>query len=349
MQNDLLRIIDANCNRISEGLRVLEDIARFVLNDETTSRQMKTIRHSIIIEVNKIGTGLLSNRNSDNDTGAGHESIDQKMNWSSIVAANAKRVEQGLRVIEELSKSVELNCTIDYMIFKNIRFSLYSLERVLISQLCRFDKAKLINGLYSIIDTSLLNNVNPIDAALSLIKGGSKIIQLRDKISSKRELLSLAQSIKEICIDHTILFIINDHADIALITKADGLHVGQEDIPVTIARKMLPIDSIFGCSVDTREQAEQAVADGADYIAVGSIFPTKTKNDINIVGIDKIIEIKKSCPVPVVAIGGINHANVKDVISSGADAVAIISAILNSDNIEAVTKSFIQKINSKNT
>ena len=130
----------------------------------------------------------------------------------------------------------------------------------------------------------------------------------------------------------------NDYLDLAIASDADGLHIGQEDLPLEIARKTLPEDKIIGCSSATLEEALQAEKRGADYIAVGSIYSTQSKSDIRLAGLKTLRQVKKKVSVPVVAIGGISEDNVVDVIRAGADAVAVISAVMNSDDVKKASR-----------
>ena len=133
----------------------------------------------------------------------------------------------------------------------------------------------------------------------------------------------------------------NDNLDIALAVGADGLHIGQEDLPVSVARKLTPIDMLIGCSVFNAKQAQQAVTDGADYVAVGAIFPTPSKDAV-VVGLEPLRQIKQAVSVPVVAIGGININNVVEVKKAGADSIAVIGAILGTDSPEKAARELIK-------
>ncbi len=151
-------------------------------------------------------------------------------------------------------------------------------------------------------------------------------------------LLHLAQKLKELCSQNNVLFIVNDHLDIALAADADGLHLGQEDLPVTEARKILPLDKIIGVSAVSFDQAIMAVADGADYLGIGAIFPTSSKENVDICGLAVLKQVTQEVKIPVVAIGGINQSNIAEVTAAGADAVAVISAVLQADDPEAAAR-----------
>ena len=136
----------------------------------------------------------------------------------------------------------------------------------------------------------------------------------------------------------------NDCLDIALASGADGIHVGQEDIPISAARHLLPIDKLIGCSTTTAKEALKAEADGADYVAVGSIYPTQSKKSVTVVGLERLCKIRASVSLPIVAIGGINADNARTVLDAGADAVAVISAILEGDSVERATRKIAKRL-----
>ena len=344
-------MIDANLNRSSEGLRVLEDIARFLLNDAELSQRLRTLRHDLARETKSLSVGLLSQRDSEHDIG--HLSAVEKelnMEMSSLrglldlVTANAKRVEESLRVVEELAKLPEISSMLNSASFEQMRFTLYTLERDLISRISRRDKIERMAGLYVILDRQFLGDRDEMDVTRQIIEGGARVIQLRDKQSKKRELLLVAQKLRELCSQADGLFIINDYLDLAMAVDADGLHVGQEDLPLPVIRRELPVDKIVGCSVTMLPQATKAQAEGADYIAVGSIFPTATKKGATVVGVDMLRELKQTVSTPLVAIGGINQNNIGEVVSAGAYAVAVISAVLSEKDVKGAVQKLIAKI-----
>ena len=339
-ESKTMRIIDANLNRIGEGLRLLEDLARLILNDATLSQQLKTMRHGILERDRSFNQRLLQARDSAGDVGINIEAPEgEKRELTTMVVANSRRVQESLRTIEELAKLPDVKLDPDK--FKQARFDLYTIEQNLLSRLLRQDKVKRLPGLYLIIDTQALKGRSHVEVASQAIRGGAKVVQLRDKVQSKRELLPIAEQLKKLCAEHDVLFIMNDHFDLALAVDADGLHLGQDDLPVKVARKLLPIDKILGRSTRTVDQAVAAESEGADYIAVGSMYPTPTKETAQVVGIERLRQIRQAVSLPLVAIGGINKDNAAEVIAAGADSVAVIRAVVQARAPEKATRQLV--------
>ncbi|PLX98711.1 MAG: phosphomethylpyrimidine kinase [Desulfuromonas sp.] len=186
-----------------------------------------------------------------------------------------------------------------------------------------------MEGVYLITDSTPDGLFERTEAAL---KGGTKTLQYRDKQSPFEQKVSMAKEMKELCRRYDVCFIINDSPELAVAVEADGLHLGQQDMPISDARKILGHSKIIGISTRTIEQAHKAERDGADYIAVGSMFTTGSKADAELVGPERLREIRKAVDKPIVAIGGIDRSNVSRVIDAGADAVAIISAVMEDSN-----------------
>lgn len=344
-------MIDANLNRSSEGLRVLEDVARFVLNDTELSQRLRTLRHDLAQQTKSLSVALLSGRDAEHDVGRPRSKDGEPVAQMSspkglvvLVAANAKRVEEALRVMEEAAKLPEMDSLLGSAGFEQIRFALYTLERDLISRISRRDKTDRMAGLYVILDRQFLAGRDALEVARQIIDGGARAIQLRHKQSRKGELLLVAQKLKELCSRAGVLFVVNDYLDLALAVDADGLHIGQDDLPLHVVRRELPIDRIIGCSVTTLSQAMEAQNGSADYIAVGSVFPTLTKKEAVVVGVDAIRQLKRTISTPLVAIGGINESNLGEVVAAGADAVAIVSAVLSERDVRGAVQKLVTRM-----
>ncbi len=198
------------------------------------------------------------------------------------------------------------------------------------------------NFLYLLTDRSI-SGLSHQQAVRRAISAGIKTIQLREKEMSKNEIFREALLIREISAEHRVAFIVNDYIDIAIAVKADGVHLGQEDMPVKEARKIMGENRIIGISTHSMKQAIEAQESGADYIGFGPMFHTMTKNAGKPKGLKALEQIKKKISIPVVAIGGITCENVNEVIKSGADAVAVASGIL-SGNIKANTIKFLDAV-----
>lgn len=200
-------------------------------------------------------------------------------------------------------------------------------------------------GIYFITDSKLTKK-NIFEDVKAAIKSGVKIIQYREKNLPKEKMIEEAIKIREMCKENNVLFLINDCVDIALKVNADGVHLGLEDIPYEKARALLGKEKIIGMTAHNKEEAINFEKQGADYIGISPIFTTTTKPDAgNAIGTEKLKKIVNLIKIPCVAIGGINENNIKEVIKTGAEGIAIISAIVAKDNVEETVKNFIKKIN----
>jgi len=342
----ILRIIDANLNRLSEGLRFLEDLARLHLNDATLTQQLKNMRHDLIRGDLIFNQQLIQARNATSDVGMDIEvpGEEKQRELPTMIIANARRVQQSIRVLEELAKLPDTPLELDSGKFQQTRFELYTIEQYLLSKLLRQDKTKHVAGLYVIIDTQALKGRTHLELAKQIISGGAKIIQLRDKLLSKKELLPIAHQLRILCAEQNVLFIMNDYLDIALAVDADGLHLGQNDLPIKVARRLLPIDKILGGSVTTVEQAITLESEGADYIGVGSMYPTKYKETATVIGLERLRQIRQITSLPLVAIGGINKDNAAEVMAAGANSVAVISAVLDAESPKEAAQQLIERL-----
>ena len=189
-------------------------------------------------------------------------------------------------------------------------------------------------SLYLVTDRKCLKNKDLNSAIEEAILGGVTLVQLREKSSDSLELFNIAKEVKKITDKHNIPLIIDDRIDIAMAVDATGVHLGQEDIPCNVARKILGSYKIIGVSAHNIKEALKAQSDGADYLGCGSVFNTSTKNNVTSLKIQELREIKEKVNIPVVAIGGINEKNVLELRGTGIDGIAIVSAILGKDNIK---------------
>jgi len=188
--------------------------------------------------------------------------------------------------------------------------------------------------LYVITDRRLKPEVESVKEAL---EGGATSIQLRIKNAPTREMIKIGKEIRELTKEYGALYFVDDRLDVALATNADGVQLGPEDMPISLARDIAP-NLVIGASVYSLEEALHAEKEGADYLGAGSVFPTSTKKDVRVIGIEGLRRIVESVKIPVVAIGGINHENVKEVLKTGVDGVAVISAIMGAENVKKATE-----------
>ena len=209
----------------------------------------------------------------------------------------------------------------------------------------RRDTAAAMAGVYVIVDPEHTNGRPVTQVAGAALKGGASTIQYRDKKSEKGAILATSSEIAALCKKAGAVFIVNDHADIAVLAGADGLHVGQKDIPVREARKVVHARQIIGKSNALVQEALEAEAEGADYIAVGAMFESATKSNTRPAGIETLRQVKRSVLAPVIAIGGINHSNVAQVAASGADAVCVASAVTKADDPEGAARRLVELFN----
>ncbi len=192
-----------------------------------------------------------------------------------------------------------------------------------------------ISGLYVIIDPAACRTHGPVETARMALEGGARVIQWRDKRRDKGEQLDDARAIVTLCREHGAAFIENDHADFAVAVGADGVHLGQKDLPIALVRPIAGAAMIIGVSTNNAAEARAAEAAGADYVAVGAIFATASKEVTRPANIERLREVKAAVSVPVVAIGGIDAGNIASVAAAGADAAAVISAVCGADDPRA--------------
>jgi len=340
----IYRVIDVNLNRASEGLRVIEDGVRFALDDSSLTKKVKELRHSLIKAI-KVVPGfnegkLISCRNSEKDVGA---KLEEKPRGKvkELIRANFRRVQEAQRSLEEFGK---LLSPLLGQQFKRLRFQTYSLEKQVEMRL----RKELNLSLYAITDSCMIEEKDFEKRIKEIAANGAALVQLREKTLPLRAFLEKACLMRRI-IHPPVLFIVNDMVDIAIASGADGLHIGQEDLPILMARQILGEDKIIGISTHSVEQARQAEKEGADYLAIGPIFATRSKPEVGPPKGTKIIsQIKEVVSIPVVAIGGINLDNVEETLKAGADGVAVMSAIFKERDVGLAARKLSQKIQAAN-
>ncbi len=202
--------------------------------------------------------------------------------------------------------------------------------------------------LYLVTDRALMSTKTLEEAVQQAINGGCTMIQLREKEVSSLEFYQTALSIKAITEKHKVPLLINDRVDIALAVGADGVHIGQSDMPANVVRKLVGSAMLLGVSVSTVQEAIRAVKDGADYIGVGAMYPTDSKTDTKLVSMNELQRIRNAVSIPIVVIGGVNKKTVPDFAGTGIDGLAVISAVISQEDITAASKDLIKLFRDSN-
>jgi thiamine-phosphate pyrophosphorylase len=294
-------VVDANVNRVSEGLRVVEEYVRFVRSNVGLTQRLSVLRKRL--------NGLFSQtveclraRSTEKDVRSKEVPL-QRQSIEDVLVANFKRVEEGLRVLEEYTGSVECNA---------MRYDVYDLE----SEIILLAKKPLIKrGVYLISD-------DPQVIAKG-VSWGCALVQLRDKGASKEVVYNKAKEVVKITAKSDVPFILNDYIDIAMLVEADGVHTGQDDIDVSDLIRLWGKDKLYGRTTHSLDQGRVAVDHGVDYISVGPIWDTPSKPGRAGIGFDYLKEVRQ-LGVPFVAIGGINDDNLESVMAYSPDMVGVI-------------------------
>jgi len=322
----IYQIIDANLDRAREGLRVLEDWARFGLGKEKYVERIKHFRQ--ILGKNHLEIYKESrNHIEDNCKGLSHQEQKNRTTSEQIISSNSGRVQEALRVIEEFSRvhNHELS-----KIASEIRYEIYTIEVDLLS-LSKFKKSEEIlkeNDLYVITD----QKENLLEIIEQILIAGVRIIQHRFKTGTDKDNLEEAIQIKNLCKRYNSLFIINDRIDIVLASNADGIHLGQNDIDLKTARKLLGNSKIIGISANNEVDISNAIKGGSDYIGIGPVFETATKKNKQPLGIEKIKTLTENLNIPWFAIGGIKKKNISYLKTYGFKKFALVSQLMNSED-----------------
>ena len=195
---------------------------------------------------------------------------------------------------------------------------------------------------YLVTDTVYFNDDNIWNKMEAALRGGVTLVQYRDKTQESRILYERALKMKALCDKYNVPMLVDDRVDIAFAVGAAGVHVGQSDLPAEVARHMLGADAIIGVSAHNAEEALAAEAAGADYLGCGAVYPTGTKKDTSVIGVEGLKAIRAVTKLPFVGIGGVTLANYRDVLNAGADGAAIVSAILSANDIESTVQKFVQ-------
>ncbi len=204
---------------------------------------------------------------------------------------------------------------------------------------------KQIGRLHVLTDTVLQSRFSHLDLARMAIKGGADTIQFRQKVGATREMIEIVRQLKQLCQDSGVMLVVNDRVDIAIAAEADGVHLGQDDFPIPLARKLLGKSRIIGGSAASLEEAQKCLAEGANYIGFGPVYPTESKADADpVTGIKLLKQTVEAIPLPIIAIGGISADNTPKVMGAGARGIAVISAVCCQKDPEQATRALRQAL-----
>ena len=333
---ELYRILDANFNRAREALRVTEDCGRFVLNDPAVTAMAKNLRSDLreLLALMPVQE-LVVSRDAPGDIGTELSSPTElrRNDIPDVVTAACKRLTEALRTLEEYSKFVSPEHTHR---FERMRYDSYTLEQRLLGRLWGGRRFADV-GLYLLVSSKIITSkrCSVRDTVRAAIAGGAGAIQLREKgDTSDAVFLAIAAELRELTDETGKILIVNDRPDIAAIVGADGVHLGQRDLPLADARRLLRPGAIVGRSAHNIAQARTAIQEGADYVALGPVFESDTKDAGPEVGVDLLkqaVEDPVVSAVPLVAIGGINVDNASQIIEAGVTCLAVCGAICASD------------------
>lgn len=331
--SEAARIVDANLNRGREALRVLDDYARFTLCDRVLTEQFKAVRHRLAEATGLLSAAtLLAARDTPNDVGMEITLSSEYTRGSAgqVAAVNLKRLQEALRSAEEFGKVLSADFA---RAVEAIRYETYTLERALM----RGGDAhtRLVGArLYVLLTGSQC--AAALDWTIQqAADGGADVFQLREKTLTDRELIDRATRMRKWTRDTGVLFVMNDRPDIAKLVGADGVHLGQDDLPVAAARRIVGPGVLIGVSTHSIEQVRRAILDGADYLGIGPTFPSNTKAFDHFPGLDFVREATAETTLPAFALGGIGLGNMAEVVKAGAKRIAVSSAVAAADDPQA--------------
>jgi thiamine-phosphate pyrophosphorylase len=341
---NLGRVLDASANRAREGLRVIEDYARFALDDPMLTKRLKHVRHQVDEAVRGLGADfLIDARDTPGDVGAHIMAPAGSARESprAVLSANFKRAQEALRSLEEYSKLVD-----DWISgrFEVARYDLYTIEKLTmtaISSARTLEETRLyflVGGLPMLGDLIWI-----VGEALA---GGVDAIQLREKDLPDREVLERAREVRILTSKAGARFFLNDRPDLARLAGADGVHLGRDDLRVRDARRIVGPRALIGVSTHDRTQIEKAVIDGAGYLGVGPVFPSGTKQFTDFAGLELVRQAAETTQLPWFAIGGIDESNIAEVLGAGAERVAVSGAILRAESPRRAAQTLRDRLDS---
>lgn len=327
--NPLARIIDANANRAREALRVMEDVARFALGDGTLTAQLKSLRHELRAALDALPLDraqLLAGRDTGSDVGVPikTEAELRRDDVRQVCAAAASRLTEALRSLEESAKALGTGAG---TVFEGLRYRSYAADKALTLALGSPARGQ---WRLCVLITERLCKRPWREVAELAIEGGADCLQLREKELGDRELLARARALVALARARGIAVVVNDRPDIALLAGADGVHLGQADTPLLDARALAGTRLLIGVSTENLDQAHGAAGAGADYIALGPMFPTTTKDKPRLAGagyVRAFMAEERLAHIPHLAVGGIRPDNAQELARAGCRGVAVSSCV----------------------
>jgi thiamine-phosphate pyrophosphorylase len=346
-RHSVYRILDSSANRAGEGLRTLEEFARFVLDDPSQCQAWKELRHDLAASLQRFArVELLRARDTVADVGTQIrvDSEYQRADLAAVVAAAATRVQQSLRTLEEYGKTIDPQAAAE---FEQQRYRCYTLAASLeLGVVPNLRRQRLQDScLYALIDCDH-DELSFADNLATLAQAGIDLFQLRDRAATDHTLFTRACLGSTVARQHGALFIVNDRPDIAVAADADGVHVGQDELPASQVRQIVGTQRLIGVSTHSSEQAQVAVAAGADYLGCGPVFPGRTKQFTSYPGIEFLFWIANQISLPAFAIGGIDRSNVDQVIQAGIRRIAVTGAIRDAEHPSAAAQELKTRLTS---
>lgn len=334
VKSSVYRILDANLDRAREGLRIVEEWCRFGLNNVSLAAECKGLRQ----ELGHWHTAeIRAARDTPSDLGThlSHPNEEKRDDLQQVLQVNICRVQEALRVLEEYGKLYSPDMG---MACKHMRYRVYSLESALSGHQRHHQLGRSLlylvtsphDHLFSVVEASL--------------QGGLTLVQYRDKDTDDVVRLQRAEKLKQLCHRYNALFILNDRVDLALAVDADGVHLGQQDVPIAFARQLLGAHRIIGRSTTNPDEMQRAIAEGADYIGVGPVYETPTKAGKAAAGLEYVRHAAEHSSLPWFAIGGIDATNLQDVLAANASRVAVVRAIMQADDPTLVTQYLVSQL-----
>jgi thiamine-phosphate pyrophosphorylase len=337
-QTALFRILDANLDRAREGMRVIEEWCRFGLERSDLTEECKALRQGL---AHWHHPQLRACRNTPTDPGTHltHPQEAQRSDLDQVLQANFCRVQESLRVLEEYGKLYDHQMV---AAVKQMRYQIYTLESTLmVGQGAAQLRERMAQACLYLVTSPHPKLAEVVEAAL---RGGVQVVQYRDKQADAQMRLSQAQQLKHLCQEYGALFIVNDYLDLALAVDADGVHLGQQDYPMPVARQLLGATKLVGRSTTNPTELQRAIAEGADYIGVGPVYETPTKAGKAAAGLEYVRYALAHAPMPWFAIGGIDQTNLDAVVAAGARRVAVVRAVMQAEDPQQTTEQLRAKL-----